>query len=574
MSSSSVRSALRTVTPNPRLWFTAAYWTVEYQPSSFAPSSRFSNLDMDVVPPHLRTWRAWDFLFLWCSDGLNVGTMQQAGSMIALGLSWKEVLPALFIGNFIIALAVTANGLSGAKFHAPFSVIARSSFGFFGSYVPVISRLVLALIYFGINSQIGSSCVKIMLSSIWPSFKTMPNHLPLSAGITSSGMVAYFVFWCIQLPLLMIPPRKMRYLFMFKSFIVIIAAFAMLGWSIKKAGGSGPIFATASSLTGTKKAWAWVSILNAAISGKTTLAINNPDLSRYARRVNDQYWQVLFITVTYGCLSLVGIVIASASKVIYGTAFWDPTQIIALWPNRAASFFVATAFMLAQAGTNISTNSIASSNDLTFLFPKYVNIKRGAFITAVLGGWATAPWKIQASGTILLNFLSGYAIVLAPLLAILIVDYFLIKGRKLNVPDLYRPTGIYSYGRWGVNWRPFVALLFSVTPNIPGLAAKLNTKVYISDGMRNYYSFAWLNSFFISSVVYFIVAKTFPARETIISEEVWDDNEEEEGEGSSEDMELKKEGGVDGEGLPWDGQTTSSHLGQTSEISKEQVKSL
>lgn len=106
-----------------------------------------------------------------------------------------------------------------------------------------------------------------------------------------------------------------------------------------------------------------------------------------------------------------------------------------MWPSRAAQWFAAFAFLLAQAGesliflpfsaslfspakcssrflgTNISTNSIASSNDLTFLFPKYVNIKRGAFITAVLGGWATAPWKIQASGTVLLNFLTGYAIV-------------------------------------------------------------------------------------------------------------------------------------------------------------------
>lgn len=123
----------------------------------------------------------------------------------------------------------------------------------------------------------------------------------------------------------MIPPRKMRYLFLFKSIIVIIGMFpssiqqiyrpltdeslsfsqppfpCLAGQSIslihqrslnlsdrvsvyrsiKKAGGSGPIFATASSLTGTKKAWAWVTVLNAAISGKVSNISSRIDLRSF-----------------------------------------------------------------------------------------------------------------------------------------------------------------------------------------------------------------------------------------------------------------------------------------------------
>lgn len=229
-------------------------------------------------------------------------------------------------------------------------------------------------------------------------------------------MVGYFVFWLVQLPLMMIPPRSMRYLFLAKSVIVLVAAFALLGWSIHTAGGSGKIFAAGSTLTGSTKSWAWVYALNSAISGKTTLAINNPDLScmlssksssrclsdsifldrpcsRYARRKNDQYWQLLYITVTYSCLSLVGIAIASASTVIYGKTLWNPLDILSRWDSRAARFFAACAFMLAQAGTNISTNSIASQNDLVYLFPRCFNLRRGAVFTAIVGGWATAPWK-------------------------------------------------------------------------------------------------------------------------------------------------------------------------------------
>lgn len=71
-------------------------------------------------------------------------------------------------------------------------------------------------------------------------------------------MVGYFLFWAIQVPLMMIPPRKMRYLFLVKSVVVLIAAFALLGWSINKAGGSGKIFAAGSTLSGSAKSWAWV----------------------------------------------------------------------------------------------------------------------------------------------------------------------------------------------------------------------------------------------------------------------------------------------------------------------------
>jgi len=133
---------------------------------------------------------------------------------------------------------------------------------------------------------------------------------------------------------------------------------------------------------------------------------------------------MLFIPFVYFIFSFIGIVVASAGQAIYGTLFWDPTMIIALWTNRAAAF----AFGLATLGTNISTNSIASSNDFAFLAPKYLNIQRGAFITAVLGGWATCPWKIQASATSLTTFLSGYIIVLAPIVAIMVSHSHRIRG--------------------------------------------------------------------------------------------------------------------------------------------------
>ena len=45
-----------------------------------------------------------------------------------------------------MAMVIAANGAVGAIYHAPFPVIARASWGFWGSYIAVLSRLVLAVV--------------------------------------------------------------------------------------------------------------------------------------------------------------------------------------------------------------------------------------------------------------------------------------------------------------------------------------------------------------------------------------------------------------------------------------------
>lgn len=205
----------------------------------------------------------------------------------------------------------------------------------------------------------------------------------------------------------------------------------------------------------------------------------------------------------YWTFSFIGIVIASAGHSIYGTLYWDPTSIISLWSNRAAAFFCAFAFGLATLGTNISTNSIATSNDLAFLMPRWLNIRRGALLTAFIGGWATCPWKIQASAKSLTTFLSGYIIVLAPVVAIMvrgnspnrengqvsemmliikpqISDYWLVRSGRLHVPMLYQNDGIYRYSH-GVNWRTLVTLLVTIPVNLPGLIHAIDNSIEIGN---------------------------------------------------------------------------------------------
>lgn len=70
-----------------------------------------------------------------------------------------------------------------------------------------------------------------------------------------------------------------------------------------------------------------------------------------------------------------------------------------------------------------AANSISAANDLMAFWPKYINIRRGQLIAAVIGSWAFVPWKILASAAKFIAFLGGYTIFLGPMTSILITEY-------------------------------------------------------------------------------------------------------------------------------------------------------
>lgn len=87
----------------------------------------------------------------------------------------------------------------------------------------------------------------------------------------------------------------------------------------------------------------------------------------------------------------------------------------------------------------------------------------------ITAGWIMVPWKIVYSAASLLNFMTGLAVFLCPIAAIMATDYWLVKHRHVDVPGLYRRHGRYRY-QYGINWRAAAALLVSLVPNLPGYA--------------------------------------------------------------------------------------------------------
>jgi NCS1 family nucleobase:cation symporter-1 len=87
---------------------------------------------------------------------------------------------------------------------------------------------------------------------------------------------------------------------------------------------------------------------------------------------------------------------------------------------------------------------------------------------------------------------------------VLIADYWILRGRELSLPDLFKLDGRYAYSG-GVNTRAMIALVVAVVPVIPGFvrAAATPGGVVANPGYFDHlYTYAWFVTFVLSAAIY------------------------------------------------------------------------
>ncbi|KAK7996060.1 hypothetical protein PG991_015527 [Apiospora marii] len=433
-------------------------------------------------------------------------------SLYAMGLSWSLCIVVITLGHFLMAIGLTLNGVVGSRFHIPFTIQSRAPFGMFFSFVIVLIRMVVAAFWYGINSYTGAQCVNVILLAIWPQFAQVPNRLPASANITTQMMTAYIVYFLFVLPFHWIHPQKLRWFFTINHL-----RHADLG--VRGHGGAGtdnPVFRRGNTLSGRELGWAFMSGLNAMMGNYGTLAVNINDFTRYARSSRRTYVQILVIPASFMLLSFIGLVIVGSAERVYGELQWDVLSIMTRWNDsgaaRAGAVLAAGSMAVAQVGTNLGANCVSAANDLNAMFPRYVNLRRGSYIVAVVGAWVLTPWNILASADALLNFMDGYAIWLAPITGILLADFYVVHRQQYEVRELYDPDGRYRFNRVGTNWRAVAAWCCGWVPLLPGLVAATTPADVVNMGTRNLYALGYMYGMSSSFLVYVILNRLFPIR--------------------------------------------------------------
>ncbi|KIX92337.1 uncharacterized protein Z520_11945 [Fonsecaea multimorphosa CBS 102226] len=494
----------------------------ESEPGLTNAQLMLTNHDLKPVEPQRRQWTAWSFVAFWIADSFNINTWMIASTLLTSGLAWWHALICILIGYSISAMLVCSTARIGATYHISFPVVCRASFGIWGSLWPVFNRAAMACVWYGVQAWIGGQCITLTIRSIWPSFYTLQNGIPHS-GTNTRDFVGFFIFWIASLPAIWFPVHKIRYLFIVKSCSVPVAGLSLFVWAVGRAHGMGPIVKEPATVSGSALARGWLVGIMSSIANFATLIVNNPDFSRFAGKPRDALWTQFFtIPIGFVMTSFVGIIVTSSSKVIYGTAIWNPLDLLSQFllddatsAERFGVFMIALAFALAQLGTNIAANSVSAGTDLAALLPKYLNIRRGGYICAIIG-LCMCPWNLLKTSNNFTTYLSAYSVFLSSIAGVIICDYYLVRKGYYSLRDLYSAgAGSPYYYQLGISWRAYTSYVCGVLINVVGFAGAVGAKVPM--GAKYIYRVDFFAGFVVSSIVYYVLCliKPVPATSSV-----------------------------------------------------------
>ncbi|WWD04001.1 hypothetical protein V865_002063 [Kwoniella europaea PYCC6329] len=474
--------------------------------------------DLLPVTEEKKTWTAWSFVSFWIADSFNLNTFTIASSMIAAGLNWWQAFVCVIIGYGLVGPLLVLNARPGAIHGIVFPAVNRTTFGLFGSLWPVFNRAGMACIWWGVQAWLGGECVYVLLRALWPSVTRIPNKMPASSETTSAYILSFVIYWLLSLPTIWVPIHKLKWLFAAKAVVGPIVGFALFGWSISRAGGIGPVFSQPAQLSGSALGWQMIISISSCFNNMFTLITNAPDFASRARTPSAAVWpQIIAMPIGFSVTSFLGIVIASSTVPQFGEQIWDVVKIMDKMldtngdsKTRAGLVFISAGFIYVQLLLNVAANSVSAGCDLTALFPRYINIRRGGYIAAIVG-ICMNPWLLYKSSATFGNYLGAYGVLLSCIAGPMITDYWFVRRGHMRLNDLYTldRSGWYWYTA-GIHWRGYVAYLCGFAVNAPGFIHTLAPNVSVPVGAQRIYYLSWITGTGISGLVYYLLCLLSP----------------------------------------------------------------
>src|SRR6058998_1904646 len=415
-------------------------------------ASPIYNEDLAPVPLARRNWSTYNYAALWISMAHCIPTYMLASGLMASGMNWSQALITILLGNTIVLIPILLNSHPGTKYGIPFPVFARAAYGALGSNVPALMRALVACGWFGIQAWIGGEALHTFFRTIIPAWPTLLG--PGFGGHTTTAWLSFLLFWGLNVFIIYRGMDLVREVENWAAPFVLVMTTILLWWAISRANGLGPLLAQPGKFHTFAEFWpVFVPSLTAMIGFWATLSLNMPDFTRFGRSQREQMiGQVVALPTTMSVFAAMGVMITSATAIIYGQAIWDPVQLVGKFSSPIVVAISMFTVVVATVAVNIAANVVSPANDFANAFPKWISFRTGGLITGIVG-ILMRPWRLLAdpSGYIF-SWLVGYSGGLASIAGVLIVDYWLVRRKGLELGDLYRTRGIYTYsGGW--NWR-------------------------------------------------------------------------------------------------------------------------
>lgn len=380
-----------------------------------------------------------------------------------------------------------------------------------------------SFVFYGTQMYFGGQAFVIILNALSWDFLNMPNTLPESAGITTTGLIGFVLFIILYFPVIYFvhPHQVQRFL---EANLVISTAtlLGIMAWAVNANGGPGSLIQKRAlptsqvQLSRVDAAFGMAQGIMSVAGTYTGGSERVSDWTRYARHQHAPTYAIAILPITVTLTAFIGIIATSATTDMFGSVQWNPmimlqelqaTQYTAAC--RAGTFFAGLGLLSVTVFVNYTQNCVSSGMDLAMLMPRYLSRRRGSIIFSILGILAQ-PWRFLSQAETFITVLSSFGVFMSPAAAILAMDFWIVRRLKWNIPDMYTQGGIYWY-TFGLNWRAIVAYMLGMVFCLPGFIQAVGgaNGPKVPEGWYRLFQVSYFYSYATSAVVFLALSFAF-----------------------------------------------------------------
>ncbi|SCY96347.1 nucleobase:cation symporter-1, NCS1 family [Paenibacillus polysaccharolyticus] len=387
-----------------------------------------------------RTIGSVPYMFMWIGDGVNLGNMTLGASLIVAGVATLNVFQtfvAAMIAIGIISVIFAINDRFGYRTGIPYVVQLRMSFGIKGSIISSFLRGVPAIVWYGFQSWVGATALNEIVKV-------------LSGGSLDSIPVCFILLQAVQIVLSLYGFHAIKWVETLASVVIMLAlvyVFTLLLNSHSTA--------ITENWVNAKGTWGlpFFAFIMVFLGNYAAIFLSAGDYSRELKSgMSDKKRSMLYffpIVIAYGFVLTIGAMMAAA------TGISNPVKAFAvIVDNSYITVFVSAFIVIGAVAVNMVANIVPPAYVISLVTK--LKYKASVVITGLLA-LCSFPWVLvqDSSAQGLNTFILIYSAFLGPIVAIMLVEYYILRKQKVDTAELYLDNGSFK----GYNPSALLAML-------------------------------------------------------------------------------------------------------------------
>ncbi len=442
---------------------------------------------IDPIPTTDRHGSPAELFRLWVGANVNYVVLITGSLAIVQGLSLREAISAIVIGNLLGCAMVGFSSIMGPKTGTAGIVTSRTSFGQLGAVLPIFISTLAAVGWFSINSVVATDSLANLFGMMGLPQNSWVSALALLLVLAAEILIAIYGHATI------IAAEKY-------GAVVLVVLFLVFGLLLAPR----IDFAAAAAAAHPAKFATWLSVAGLIFSYPLSWTNFASDYSRYLpestswRRIAIAAGAGQFVSLVF--CEIIGVLFAMA----LGGALTDP---VADLPKVLPGWYLAPfllAIIVGSIAANVPNGYTAGLGLLALRLP--IGRIASMFLIAVLTLAFRVFTLFYGHAIDLYEQWLGYILIwTGPWIAIVVLDYFM-RGGRYSHADLMRWHGGGYWYSGGILWPGVAAFLL-------GLAASLgftNSDLYHSPLMTHLFGGTDLSfeaGMLVAGVVYYLAVK-------------------------------------------------------------------